>query len=401
MASNPRRPRLSRTAEGLLGSEGDDGWGLFHRARSMAASGRKVINLAVGEHDRRADDEVVAALVMAAESGPHGYGSITGRPSLRAAVAERLSRHGGPAIAPEGVHITMGCQAALLLAMQLVLDPDDECLLIDPYYATYPQTVRAAGARPVVVPADPRAGFQPDPAAVDAAIGPNTRALLLNTPNNPTGAVYSYACLTAVAEVARARGLWLISDEVYDGLVHRGAHVSPRSLPGMADQVLLAGSLSKSYAMTGWRVGWLAGPPEVIARAADFAVASTYGVPPFLQSAAEVALREGAAIEASIAAETAVRGEALIAALPEDGSVHALPPDGAMYAMLDVREAGQPARVVAERLLDEYGIATMPGESFGAAAEGHLRLALVAPAEEMARVAKAVTMTVRALRQGR
>ncbi|MEM9784073.1 MAG: pyridoxal phosphate-dependent aminotransferase [Pseudomonadota bacterium] len=385
----------------MLGGGDDDGWGIYKRARAMAAAGRTVMNLAVGEHDQPADAEIVAALVRAAETGPHGYASVIGRPSLRTAVAERLSRHGPPEINPDEVQVTMGCQAALLLAMQLVLDPGDECLLIDPYYATYPQTVRAAGGRPLVVPADAAAGFPPDPDAIARAIGPATRALVINTPNNPSGAVYDYARLSAVAEVAKTHDLWVIADEVYDGLVHRGRHVSIRSLPGMAARTLVAGSLSKSFAMTGWRVGWLAGPRAAIARAGDFVVASTYGVPPFLQTAAELALTEGAPIEAAIAAETAARARALVEALPKDGSVTATPPSGAMYAMLDVRAAGHPAGRVAERLLDEHGVAAMPGESFGAAAVGHLRLALVAPPDDMARAVRATTMTVAALRDGR
>ncbi|MEM6489778.1 MAG: aminotransferase class I/II-fold pyridoxal phosphate-dependent enzyme, partial [Pseudomonadota bacterium] len=389
-------PRLSPVATALLGESGDDGWGVYMRAREMEADGLPVVNLAVGEHDRRTDPSIVAALVEAAETGPHGYASVAGRPALRRAVAARLSRHGGPAVVPDQVLVTTGCQTALLLAVQLVLGPGHECLLIDPYYATYPQTVRATGAVPVAVPADRAAGFQADIDALARAIGPRTRAILLNTPNNPTGAVYTRERLEAIAALCRRHDLWLIADEVYDGLVHRGVHVPPRTLPGMAGRTLTAGSLSKSYAMTGWRVGWLQGPPAAIARARDFAIANTYGVAPFLQSAAQYALEVGTGIEAAIAAETAARARAALAALPPGGPVTAAPPDGAMYLMLDISAAGMPAPAFAERLLDQTGIACLPGESFGTAATGCLRLALVKPQAVLADTVRRIVALVEA-----
>ncbi|MEL6264174.1 MAG: aminotransferase class I/II-fold pyridoxal phosphate-dependent enzyme [Pseudomonadota bacterium] len=395
-------PRLSHLATGLLGEADDDGWGLYFRARQLAAEGHDVLNLAVGEHDRLTDPAIVEALVRAAREGPHGYAPLQGRPNLRTAVARRLSRH-DPArpVAAEEVHVTVGCQQALMLAMQLALDPGDDCLVLDPYYPTYPQTVRAAGARPVMVATRREDGFQPDPDAIARAITPRTRALVLNTPNNPTGAVYTRDRLEAVAAIARAHDLWVIADEVYDGLVHRGTHVSPRSLPGMAARTLVAGSLSKSFAMTGWRIGWLAGPAPAIARAGDFAVASTYGLAPFLQSAAETALAVGAPVEAAIAAETAERAAAVAAALPPEGPVTLTPADGAMYAMLDISASGLSGRALAARFIEETHVALMPGESFGTAAAGCVRAALVAPAPRLAATARALADLVARLAAAR
>ncbi|MEL7347133.1 MAG: aminotransferase class I/II-fold pyridoxal phosphate-dependent enzyme [Pseudomonadota bacterium] len=384
---------LSQQAAQLLGEGGDDGWGIFYRARALREAGHEVVNLAVGEHDRPTDPTIVEVLRKAAAEGPHGYAPVTGGPALRAAVAARLARHGA-AEGPAEVLFTAGCQMALLIACHLALDPGDECVIVDPYYATYPQTVRAAGGVPVPVIADVAAGFQPDIDAIGRAIGPRTRAIFINTPNNPSGAVYAPERLEALAALCRRHDLWLISDEVYQGLVHRGTHLSPRALPGMAGRTLVAGSLSKTFAMTGWRAGWLAGPEAVMGRAGDYAVAATYGVPPFIQAAALYALTEGAAIEAAIAAETKARAEAVLAAITPGGPVSAAPPDGAMYAMLDISRAGLPGPVFAERLLERALVATMPGESFGAAGTGFLRLALVASEAKLTATVQAIETLV-------
>ncbi|MGF1553907.1 MAG: pyridoxal phosphate-dependent aminotransferase [Paracoccaceae bacterium] len=377
-------PALSRTARGLLGTGGDDGWRLYRRANALKREGRAVLNLAVGEHDRPAPAAAIEALVRAAREGPHGYAALGGTPRLREAVARRLGRF-GPAPDPEAVHVTFGAQAALRLAVALALDPGDECVILDPYYAPYPQTVRAAGGVPVAVPTTgPSGGFQPDPEAIARAIGPRTRAIVLNTPNNPTGAVYERARLAAVAALCRRHDLWCIADEVYDALVHDGVHCPVRALEGMAGRTLTCGALSKGFAMTGWRVGWLVGPERAIARAGDLAVADTYGLPPFVQAGALAALEEAVDVEAEIAAETAERARAALDALPPGGAVRASPPQGAMYLMLDLSGVTKDAGAFAEALLEAEGIACLPGASFGSAAPACLRLALVAPAPALA-----------------
>ncbi|MEM7499945.1 MAG: aminotransferase class I/II-fold pyridoxal phosphate-dependent enzyme [Pseudomonadota bacterium] len=375
--------RLSRSAAGLLGESGDDGWGIYIRARELEAAGHPVRNLAVGDHDTRTDRRIVDALRGAAESGPLGYAAVGGTPALRALLAERASRF-GPPVGPRGVQLTMGGQAALAIALELTLDDGDECLLIAPYYATYPQTVRAAGGVPVVVDARADDGFLPDPEALAAAITPRTRAVLVNTPHNPTGRVYPAEVLEGIAALCRDHDLWCIADEVYDGHLAPGLrHVSPRALEGMADRTLVVNSLSKSHAMTGWRVGWLTGPEAAIARAGDYVVATTYGIPAFIQAAAETALRDCADFEVALAARYRARAAAALAALPEALPCRAVPPEGGMYLMLDIRSSGLDAAAFAMRLLEEEHIAVMPGESFGASAAGHLRLALVAPEADL------------------
>ena len=383
--------RLSRRIESITDG-GGDGWGVHYRARALEAEGRPVVFLTVGDHDIKADIAVIEAMAASARGGNLGYAPTTGVPALRAAIAERLSRTTGTATTPAEVLVTAGGQASLFFAMMAVLDPGDACLLTDPHYATFPLTVRAASARPVMVPARAEDGFVPRAEALaEAAVASGARALLINSPNNPTGAVYGRADLEAIAAVCHRHDLWLISDELYDSQVWHGAHLSPRSLSGMAERTLVVGSLSKSHAMTGFRLGWLCGPAQAITRAGEFAIAATYGTPGFIQDAALHALRDGGGTEAAIAARYRRRRDLGLAALDRARGVRAHPASGGMYLMLDIRATGLSGAAFAEALLEAEGIAVMPGESFGAAASGQVRVALTVPdamlADALARLA--------------
>lgn len=366
--------RLSRRIRGITAG-GSDGWDLFRRARALIAQGVPVVELTIGEHDVRTDPAILDALIGAARAGHTGYAAIPGIPALRAAVAERIAARTGVPTGPENVLITAGGQFGLFAAHQAACDPGDRALFIDPYYATYPGTIRAVGAVPVAVTAAARDGFQPRAEAL-AAVAPGARSLMINSPNNPTGAVYSPATLDDIAAVCREHDLWLISDEVYDTQVWDGAHLSPRALPGMAERTFVVGSLSKSHAMTGSRIGWVCGPAEAIGPMIDLATHSNYGIPGFIQDAGLFALTRGPEFEAAIAAPFARRGEIARALIAGQNVVHAAPLQGAMYALLDIRATGLSGEGFAQALLDAERIAVMPGESFGAAAAGHVRVAL-------------------------
>ena len=231
------------------------------------------------------------------------------------------------------------------------------------------------GAVPVAVEARSRDGFQPRGAAI-AEQAAGATSLLINTPNNPTGAVYSPETLAGIAGAVREHDLWLISDEVYDTQVWQGHHLSPRALPDMAERTLVVGSMSKSHAMTGSRLGWVVGPPEVIENLTFLANATTYGVPGFVQEAGLFALSLGTGFEEEIAAPFRRRREIVLRLVEGQNVVRAIPAQGAMYTMLDIRATGLSGEDFGRLLLDEEAIAVMPGESFGHAAAGHLRLAL-------------------------
>lgn len=366
--------KVSNRIEGLT-SDGSGGWGLFFRARAMIAQGIPVTELTIGEHDIRTHPDILDAMHRAARGGHTGYAAISGTIALRDAIAARVAIRTGVPTQAENILVTPGGQSALFAAHHAVCDEGDSALFCDPYYATYPGTIRAVGAVPVAVPTRSRDAFQPQPAEIDARAG-GARSLLINSPNNPTGVVYSEETLAGIADVCRARDLWLISDEVYDTQVWDGRHVSPRALPGMAERTLVIGSMSKSHAMTGSRIGWIVAPKEVIGHLTTLATHTTYGVAGFVQDAALYALERGDDLEAEIAAPFRRRRNIAHRLLARQNVVRAIPASGAMYVMLDIRATGLSGEEFAYRLLEAERIAVMPGESFGTAAAGHLRVAL-------------------------
>ncbi|MCI2398239.1 aminotransferase class I/II-fold pyridoxal phosphate-dependent enzyme [Aliiroseovarius subalbicans] len=366
--------KLSDRITGLTGG-GSDGWDIFLRARRMVAAGEDVCELTIGEHDIRTAPQILEAMDRAAKGGHTGYAIVPGIDSLRQAVADRVQARTGVATGIDNVLITPGGQSGLFAAHAAVCDDGDKALFIDPYYATYPGTIRGVGAVPVPVQAHPEDGFQPRAADIDAAADGAT-SLMVNTPNNPTGVVYSRATLTAIAELCQRRDLWLISDEVYDTQVWEGEHLSPRALPGMAERTLVVGSMSKSHAMTGSRVGWVVGPEEAISHMITLATHTTYGVPGYIQDAAVFALDQGTALEEDIAAPFRRRRAAARGLIARQNLVRLVPSGGAMYLMLDIRDTGLSGEDFANRLLDNEKIAVMPGESFGKAAAGHIRVAM-------------------------
>ncbi len=354
---------------------GSDGWGVFYRARQMRRDGVPVTELTIGEHDIGTDADILAAMHAAAVGGHTGYAEVPGIASLRSKVAARIQDRTGVPTTADNILITPGGQAALFAAHSAVCNQGDVALYIDPYYATYPGTIRAVGATARAIVTSPETAFQPSGAAIQAQ-AQDAVSLLINSPNNPTGAVYSHATLAGIADACQAHDLWLISDEVYDTQVWDGTHISPRSLPGMVERTLVVGSMSKSHAMTGSRVGWICAPAEVVTHLINLATHTTYGVAGFIQDAAEFALGQGDAVEQAVAAPFKRRRELTLQALAGQNVVRPLPVQGAMYAMLDIRATGLSGEAFANGLLDAEHIAVMPGESFGVAAAGHIRVAM-------------------------
>ncbi|MEM8789560.1 MAG: pyridoxal phosphate-dependent aminotransferase [Pseudomonadota bacterium] len=388
--------RVSQRLDTINGPGGSDGWEILLQARALAKAGTPVIDLTIGDHDRTTPAPLIDAMAASARGGHTGYAPIPGTDALRAAIAHRAARRTGVPTAPENVLVTAGGQAALFAALMAATDPGDRVGFLDPHYATYPGTIRAVSAVPHAVSLRAETGFIPGSA--DFADLPPVSAFLINTPNNPTGAVYGADAIAAVATAAP--DAWLISDEVYDTQVWEGPALSARAVPGLADRTLVIGSLSKSHVMTGWRLGWIVGPAGAIAAAADLLVNTTYGVPGFIQDAGLHALT-GAhhGIEADVTRLYADRRKAALEAL-EGAGLRISPPQGGMYVMLDIRGTGRSGIDFAQDLLDTHGIAVMPGESFGAAAAGHLRIALTRPRAELTAALRTLTDFAGARRSG-
>lgn len=371
--------KLSKRITQITG--GSDGWEVFNRARRMLNEGHVVTELTIGEHDVRTDPSILHAMDLSARNGHTGYATVPGTDLLRDTVAARVQSRTGIPTTRNNVLITPGGQSALFAAYMAVCDPGDTGLFLDPYYATYPGTIRGAGAIARAVRTAAEDAFQPRADLIDAA-AEGAVSLLINTPNNPTGVVYSRQSLEAIADVCQRRDLWLISDEVYDTQIWEGEHLSARALPGMADRTLVVGSMSKSHAMTGSRCGWIVGPEHVIRHLIDLATHTTYGVPGFIQDAASFALTAGHELENKIAAPFRRRRSFAMDILAAQNTVGLVPVQGSMYLMLDVRATGLTGEEFANALLDTHAIAVMPGESFGKAAAGHIRVAMTVDDEK-------------------
>ena len=356
-------------------TDGSDGWEILYKSRAMITKGQDVLELTIGEHDIRTDPKILAEMHQSALGGHTGYASVPGTPELRRAVAARVQERTGVPTSHKNVLITPGGQAGLFAAILCATDPGDGVVHLDPYYATYPTSIRAASCVPMPIKTGPENDFQPSAADLNAR-PEAARAFLMNSPNNPTGTVYSAATMQTIAEYVQRNDLTLISDEVYDTQIWSGAHVSPRALPNMAERTIVIGSMSKSHAMTGSRIGWVIAPEEAIENMIDLATNTTYGVAGFVQDAALFALSQGEDFEDEIAAPFKRRREIALTILQGFPNIPMIAPRGGMYLMLDMRKTGLSGIEFANRLLDERSIAVMPGESFGDSAAGHIRVAM-------------------------
>lgn len=354
-------------------SDGSEAWALHTEASAAAEAGEDVVVLSIGDPDLATPIEIADAAIEAIRAGDTHYVDPLGRAALRDAVAARASKRFGCAVGRDEVIFLCGAQNALYAAFQCVVGPDDEVLIPEPAYVTYEATARAAGADVRWVACPPETGFRLDAAAIDAACGPRTRALLINTPANPTGVVASRAELEAVAEVARARDLWVVADEVYDTLAFDRPHVSMASIAGMAERTITVGSVSKSHAMTGWRAGWAIAPPEAVAHMERLFQAMLYGLPGFVQEAARAAL-EDATSAAEISATFERRRDVLLDALGGAPKMRLVRPEGGMFVLADIRETGLSGRDYARALYDATGVAVLAADAFGASAAGFVRI---------------------------
>ncbi|MEZ5802936.1 MAG: pyridoxal phosphate-dependent aminotransferase [Rhizobiaceae bacterium] len=389
-------PRPSSRISGIIPS-GKDGWEVHFAAMTRKQAGEDIIMLSVGDHDFDSPAETVEACVTALRAGHHHYTQLPGLPRLRAAMARMSTEATGVETDAAQVIATPGGQAALYAAVQATLDRGDHAIVVAPYYATYPGTFRAAEAEFTVVETRAENGFQPDAKAIAAAIRPNTRAILINSPNNPTGAIYTRQSLETLSALCIEHDLWLLSDEVYWTL-GGGEHISPRSLPGMAERTLVINSMSKSHGMTGWRIGWLTGPADMIALLISLNLVTTYGLTDFVSHAASEALENGYGVK-EIAETYGRRRKVLLNAMRGTNDIVVRGSDGGMYVMLDVRAVEPDCERFAWALLEAEKVAIMPGASFGEAAAGHVRISLCQPEEVLQEAASRLRRFVSSYRR--
>lgn len=351
-------------------------WDIHLVAAEKRARGEPIIMLTVGDTDFPSPQAAIVAVHESLAAGrTHYFPSAGGRP-MREAIARHHARKTGQTIDADQVVVTIGAQNALLTAALCVVEPGDQVLVPEPMYVTYPGTIGAAGGQIISVRSPATNLFHPLIDEMEAAIGPRTRAIFLATPNNPTGAVYTSEELSAIAALCHKYDLWLVSDEVYGDLVYEGRHVSPASLPGMAERTITIGSLSKSHAMAGWRLGWMVGPRELAHHAGQLAVCSTYGIPGFLQDAAVVALEQFPHGLPELQIAYRRRRDRLCDQIQAASVLSCHWPEGGMFVMLDVRATGLSAYEFAKGLIFQEGVAITPADGFGDSATGYLRISL-------------------------
>jgi aspartate/methionine/tyrosine aminotransferase len=359
------------------------------KAKALKAAGRDVIGFGAGEPDFSTPDAIVAAAVAAcADPRMHHYTPAGGLPELKEAIAAKTARDSSYAVTPGQVLVTNGGKQAVYEAFATLLDPGDEVLLPAPYWTTYPECIRLAGGLPVEVPTDETAGYLATVEQLEAARTPRTKVLLFCSPSNPTGAVYPTEQVEAIGRWAVEHGIWVLSDEIYEHLIYGAAAEwgatapsMPVVVPDLADRCVVVNGVAKTYAMTGWRVGWLIGPDDVVKAATNLQSHATSNVSNVAQAAALAALRGDLSAVAEMRTAFDRRRRTMVRMLQEVAGVECPEPLGAFYCFPSVKgvlgrtlrgRTPQTSAELAEIVLDEAEVAVVPGEAFGA--PGYFRL---------------------------
>jgi aspartate aminotransferase len=359
---------------------------VMDRARRLAAAGRSIVDLSGGDPDFPTAPHVTEAAVAALHEGFTHYTPSRGIPELLQAISRKLAVENGIRYDPGREIIVMpGGKQALFVAAQALLNPGDEVILFEPCWVSYAPCAELAGARAVYAPMHVDTTADGLRAGLARALTPRTRLIIVNTPNNPTGQVWTTGQLQAVADAAQAHDIWVLADEIYEKLIYDGRqHISIAGLPGMWERTLTLNGLSKSHAMTGWRLGYIAGPAQLIGELLKVHQHSTTCASSFVQRAAVAALNGPQDYTEMMVRRYQARRDALVAALNTIPGVRCDAPQGAFYAFPHIAAAGLSSMQFTERLLEAEGVAVTPGGAFGAAGEGHVRLSY-ANSDEMLR----------------
>jgi aspartate/methionine/tyrosine aminotransferase len=362
-------------AERVRSLEAEGAYAVLARAQALEAQGREIVHLEIGQPDFQTFPHISLAGVQAIAAGHTRYNPPAGLPALREAVAADAGARRGMEIRPSQVVVGPGAKPGLFFPTLALVAPGDEVLYPDPGFPTYAAMIAVAGGVPVPVPLREEAGFSFDLEAFDARLSDRTRLIVLNSPANPTGGVMPASDLSHVAAAAREHDCWVLSDEIYARLVYDGQDApSIAALPGMAERTILVDGFSKTYAMTGWRLGYGI-MPEALAERVELLLTHSVGcTATFTQMAGLEALTASQALADAVVGEYQARRDRLVAGLNALPGVHCRPPQGAFYAFPNVTGLGLGSREVARRLLDEAGVAVLPGTDFGPGGEGYLRL---------------------------
>ena len=393
MTPSPERSELRRVSRRAAAVAPSATLAVDAKAKALQAAGEHVIGFGAGEPDFATPDHIVEAAVAACrDPRNHHYTPTAGLPELREAIAAKTRRDSGLAVQPGQVLVTNGGKQAVANAFAALCDPGDEVLVLAPYWTTYPESIALAGGVPVVVGADESTGFRCSVEDLEAAVGPRTKVLLFVSPSNPTGAVYPPGEVEAIGRWALARGLWVVTDEIYEHLVYGSAvHRSmPVVVPELAERCVVVNGVAKTYAMTGWRVGWLIGPPDVVAAATNIQSHETSNVANVSQRAALAGVAGDLTAVMAMREAFDRRRRTIHRMLNEIEGVTCLEPEGAFYAFPSVAgllgrklrgQRPESSADLADLAIAEAKVAVVPGEAFGA--PGYFRLSYALGDDDM------------------
>jgi len=344
---------------------GEGALSVFARAKELERKGRSIIHLELGEPDFHPATPVKEALKRALDEGKERYCPVLGVPALREAIAAYLKKTRNLDVSSANVVIAPGCKIALFMAMMALVDPGDEVLYPDPGFPGYESMTLGLGGIPVPFVLSERNHLQPDPDEIAAKITPRTKILITNSPGNPTGTVYTDAVQRRMAELAVKHDLLVLSDEIYARIIYGADYASMMRYPGMDERTLIIDGFSKSFAMTGWRLGYTVVPARIVPALDLMAVNSYTCVAEFTQYAAIEALKDSEGATPRMVAEFARRREQFVRDLNRVPGFRCLPPDGAFYAWVNISDTGMSAEEICRIMLEEAGVAAIPGAAFG------------------------------------
>ncbi|MEG4505474.1 pyridoxal phosphate-dependent aminotransferase [Microcoleus sp. F6_B4] len=357
------------------------------KAKAMKAEGIDVCSLSTGEPDFDTPEHVKAAAKQALDEGKTKYGPVTGEPQLKAAIARKLRDDNNLNYQPENIIVTNGGKHSLYNLMMALIEPGEEVIIPAPYWLSYPEMVKLASGKPVIVRTDASTGYKITPEQLSRAITSKTKLFVLNSPSNPTGMVYTPAEIKALAEVIVDRDILVVADEIYEKIIYDGAqHVSIGSLgQEIFDRTLISSGFAKAYAMTGWRIGYLAGPIELIKATSTIQGHSTSNVCTFAQYGAIAALESSQESVETMRQAFAERRQVIFELLDAVPGISCIKPDGAFYMFVNISKTGMNSLEFCDAFLEQQQVAVIPGIAFGA--DDHIRLSY---ATDLGTIKKAV-----------
>ncbi len=361
------------------------------KAKALKAAGRDVISLAGGDPDFETPDHITHAALAAIDAGDTHYPPSRGTPALRKAIAIKQAKDHGLQLDPNTqVLAGPGGKFLIYAILASIANPGDEIIIFEPYWVSYVPMTILVGAVPVTVPLSAADGFTITPEIIEAYVTPRTKAILVNSPNNPTGRVLTRTEAEAIRQVALAHDLYVLSDEMYEKLIFEGEHICLAALPGMAERTITLNGHSKAYAMTGWRLGWATGPQEIIDLAANLQSQTVTSAASFTMAAGVAALNGPQEVVDEMRVAYQARRDFMVTALNAIPGVECDPPQGAFYLFVRFPGLGQDSMSIANILLEQADIACTPGVEFGRSGEGHVRFSIATAMSDLERAVERI-----------